>query len=230
MLHPLGYVEGQFEEQLDSHLGPQGCCVLSQEFYETNLERGFVRGYTMQILRGPPPLQAALAGIARRDIPWGNGHHAGFAAQYGHTIGMGIIVEDLPEEQNKVTLDPELKDGNGIPAPKINYTLGENSKKMLSHGLEMGKQAMTAAGSVKNMAFGPVRSAGWHLMGTARMGTDPQRSVVNALGRCHDVPNLYIVDSSVFVTSGGVNPVSTMQAVALFIADKIKKNPPALAA
>jgi choline dehydrogenase-like flavoprotein len=143
---------------------------------------------------------------------------------------MGIIVEDLPEEHNSVTVDPELKDGNGIPAPKINYTLSENSKKMLAHGLEMGKQAMTAAGSIKNMAFGPLRNTGWHLMGTTRMGTDPQRSVVDPLGRCHDVPNLYIVDSSVFVTSGGVNPVSTMQAVALFIADNIKKNLPLLAA
>jgi choline dehydrogenase-like flavoprotein len=38
------------------------------------------------------------------------------------------------------------------------------------------------------------------------------------------VPNLFIVDSSVFVTSGGVNPVSTMQAVALYIADQIKRN------
>jgi choline dehydrogenase-like flavoprotein len=226
MLHPLGYVEGQFDEQLDSHLGPHGCCLLSQEFYETNLDRGFVRGYTMQILRGPPPIETALAGITRGEIPWGKGHHASFAAQYGRTIGMGIIVEDLPEEHNSVTLDPTLKDGNGIPAPKINYTLSENSKKMLSHGLDMGKQVMTAAGSVKNMAFGPVRNTGWHLMGTTRMGTDPQRSVVDSLGRCHDVPNLYIVDSSVFVTSGGVNPVSTMQALALFIADNIKKTLP----
>ena len=56
-------------------------------------------------------------------------------------------------------------------------------------------------------------------MGTARMGTDPATSVIDAEGRCHDVPNLYIVDGSAMVTSGGVNPTSTLQAVALYIAD-----------
>jgi len=55
------------------------------------------------------------------------------------------------------------------------------------------------------------------------MGTDPSRSVVNEWGRSHDVKNLFIVDGSVFVTSGGVNPTSTIQAVALYIADQIKQ-------
>ena len=55
------------------------------------------------------------------------------------------------------------------------------------------------------------------------MGTDPARSVVNEWGRSHDVKNLFIVDGSVFVTSGGVNPTSTIQALALYIADQIKR-------
>ena len=50
MFHPIGYVQGVFDEQLDSHRGPTGCCILSKEFYETDLDRGFVRGYNMQIL------------------------------------------------------------------------------------------------------------------------------------------------------------------------------------
>lgn len=224
MLHPLGYVEGVFEEPLKSNLGPQGCCILSQEFYETDITRGFLRGYTMQLLRGPGPIETALNGVTRRYIPWGAGHHRAFASRFGHTAGIGIIIEDLPEQQNSVTLDPKLVDSNGIPAPKITYKLSENSKAMLKHGLKKGKEVMEAAGAVKNFAFGPVRHAGWHLMGTSRMGTDPKNSVVNEWGRSHDVSNLFIVDSSIFVTSGGVNPVSTMQALALYIADKIKEN------
>jgi choline dehydrogenase-like flavoprotein len=62
-----------------------------------------------------------------------------------------------------------------------------------------------------------------HLLGTARMGSDPERSVVNAWGRSHDVKNLFIVDGSVWVTSGGVNPTSTIQAVALYIANAMKQ-------
>ena len=69
-----------------------------------------------------------------------------------------------------------------------------------------------------------MRTAGWHLMGTARMGTDPGRSVVNEWGRAHDVKNLFIIDGSIFVTSAGVNPTSTIQALALYVADSIKKN------
>jgi len=56
------------------------------------------------------------------------------------------------------------------------------------------------------------------------MGTNPQNSVVNEWGRSHDVKNLFIVDGSVFVTSAAGNPTTTIQAVALYIADSIKKN------
>jgi choline dehydrogenase-like flavoprotein len=60
--------------------------------------------------------------------------------------------------------------------------------------------------------------------GAARIGHDPETSVVNSWGRCHDVPNLFVVDGSVFVTSCGVNPCSSIQALALYIGDQIKKN------
>jgi len=173
-------------------------------------------------LRGPGPVETALSGSLRREIPWGVGHHKAFAERFGRIIGMAIIVEDLPEFHNSVTLDPDLLDGNGIPAPKITYKMSENSKKMLAHGLDRGKEVMSAAGASKVFAFGPVRYTGWHLMGTTRMGTDPNNSVVNEWGRSHDVPNLFIVDSSIFVTSAGVNPVSTMQALALYVAENIK--------
>ncbi len=66
-----------------------------------------------------------------------------------------------------------------------------------------------------------MRSAGWHLLGTARMGDDPATSVVDRWGRAHDVDNLYVVDGSVFVTAGGVNPTNTIQSLALRFADRL---------
>ena len=137
---------------------------------------------------------------------------------------MVIICEDLPEEHNRVTLDPDLTDADGIAAPKITYRLSENSQRMLDHGVARGKEALVAAGATDTQAVAPLPPAGWHLMGTARMGTDPTRSVVDAHGRSHDVKNLFIIDGSIFVTSGGVNPTNTIQALALYIADHIKKN------
>ena len=225
MLHPWGAVEGTFDEPLASHFGPQGSCLLSQQFYETDKSRGFVRGYNMQITRGNPPISTAIGGISSGRIPWGENFHAQFEKYYDRSVYLGICAEDLPEEHNEVVLDENLTDSNGIPSPKINYTLSENSRRMLEHGLNSGVQAFEAAGAIEiNKAPYPLRFAGWHLLGTARMGKDPERSVVNEWGRSHDVKNLFIVDGSVFVTSGGVNPTTTIQAVALYIADSIKKN------
>jgi choline dehydrogenase-like flavoprotein len=58
-------------------------------------------------------------------------------------------------------------------------------------------------------------------MGTARMGRDHRRSVVNAWNQAHDVPNLFVVDGSSFTTSAAVNPTSTIGALALRAADGI---------
>jgi choline dehydrogenase-like flavoprotein len=224
MLHPLGYVEGLFEEDLQSHLGPQGCCIASHEFYETRPENDFVRGYSMQVLRGPAPLETAMSGVLRREIGWGESHHAGFARRFGHIASLATIIEDLPEEHNRVTLDDTLVDSDGVPAPRITYRLADNSKRMLAQAIQNGRTLMKEAGAVRTYGFGPVRETGWHLMGTTRMGEDPNRSVVDRNGQSHDVPHLYVADSSVFVTSGGVNPTATLQAIALMIADAVSKS------
>ena len=113
-------------------------------------------------------------------------------------------------------------DSDGIPAPKVTYRLGENTQKMLQHGADRATDVLKAAGAHDIIVQSPLRNAGWHLLGTARMGGDPANSVVNEWGRSHDVKNLFIVDGSLFVTSAGVNPTPTIQALALYIADEIK--------
>ena len=221
MLHPYAQVRGYFDEQMDGYRGPH-ICTWSMEFYETDPARDFVRGYSYQFSRGHGPVVAAVNGMAEGLIPWGDGHHAAFREIFDHSAGMVSICEDLPEETNTVTLDDTLRDGNGIPAPKLTYKVSENTQRMLDHSIARGKEILTAAGAKRITSRGPLPYAGWHLMGTARMGTDPRRSVVNEWGRSHDVRNLFIIDGSVFVTGGGVNPTSTIQAVALYIADQIK--------
>ena len=224
MLHPYAMVTGIFEEPLEGYKGPTGCCIMSQEFYETDRSRGFLRGYTFETLRGMGPVSTALMGMWSGRIPWGEDHHRAFGELFDRTAGMVVICEDLPESHNRVTLDPDLTDGNGIPAPKIHYRLSENSERMLEHAVARGTELLEAAGAKHTLADAPLSVAGWHLMGTARMGTDPATSVVNEWGRCHDVKNLFIVDGSLFVTAGGVNPTNTIQALTLFIADTMKRN------
>jgi choline dehydrogenase-like flavoprotein len=222
MFHPYASIMGVFEEPLDGYIGP-GKCIRSQEFYETDAARDFVRGYTFEIHRGFGPVSTALMGLQRGRIPWGGGHHQAFRGLFNRIAGMVAICEDLPEEHNRVTLDPDLTDSNGIPAPKISYTLSQNSRKMMDHAMERGSEVLHAAGARDIMTQAPISYGGWHLMGTARMGLDPARSVVNDWGRSHDVKNLFVVDGSIFVTSAGVNPTRTIQALALYIAEQMKQ-------
>ena len=224
MFHPYALVTGVFEEPLEGYKGPTGCCIMSQEFYETDPSRGFLRGYSFEILRGMGAVSTALWGMSTGRLPWGPGHHEAYQRLFDRTAGMVVICEDLPEPHNRVTLDPELVDADGIPAPKISYTLSENSRRMLDHAVARGREVLEASGAVDTEAEAPLGPAGWHLMGTARMGTDPAHSVVNEWGRCHDVRNLFIVDGSLFVTSAAVNPTQTIQSLALYVADTVKKN------
>jgi choline dehydrogenase-like flavoprotein len=94
---------------------------------------------------------------------------------------------------------------------------------MLDHAVARGTEILRAAGAYDIGTEAPLTEGGWHLMGTARMGKDPERSVVNEWGRSHDVKNLFVVDGSLFVTSAGVNPTCTIQALALYVADSIKQ-------
>jgi choline dehydrogenase-like flavoprotein len=224
MHHPAGVVFGLFDEWLGTEEGgPRGSTMLSQEFYETDLGRGFVRGYDLQVLGlGAGTLSAALGGLLGRRVAWGDNHHAEFQERFGHAVGIAVLSDDLPEEHNRVTLDSHLTDSHGIPAPKIQYTISENTTRMLAHGVERAKEVLEAAGARKLLWSHQRRNAGWHLLGTARMGDDPATSVVDRWGRAHDVPNLFIIDGSIFVTGACVNPTPTIQALALRTADYIK--------
>jgi choline dehydrogenase-like flavoprotein len=221
MVHPWPQVYGYVHEEMDGDRGPQ-TSIWSKEFYETDPRRGFVRGYTLQFARGTGPANEAIISMAQGRLPWGSDHHRVYRQLFYRNLRIGVACEDLPEEHNRVTLDPVLKDSHGIPAPRIEYRLSENTGRMMEHGIARAWEIMTAAGARHiSVARDSLNSPG-HLLGTARMGTDPERSVVNEWGRAHDVKNLFIVDGSIWVTSGGVNPTSTIQALALYIADRIK--------
>jgi choline dehydrogenase-like flavoprotein len=90
---------------------------------------------------------------------------------------------------------------------------------MIQHALDFMEQAL-AAGGAKEIWRETDDTC--HLNGTARMGSDPHTSVVNADCRSWDIPNLWICDGSVFPTVGGVNPSLTIQAIAYRTADRIE--------
>jgi choline dehydrogenase-like flavoprotein len=213
---------GFFENDLQSYRGPLGSILMSQEFYETDPKRDFARGYMLQMIRGSGPAATAIGldGVPGR-VPWGPEHHKEFALRFGKTAGIVILGEDLPDEQNEVVLDNVLTDSDNIAAPQIRYKVSRNSRKILDHGLRMAKRVLERAGAHTILENPLLANAGWHLMGTARLGEDPNRSVLNPWGQTHDVDNLFVIDGSAFVTAGAVNPTPTIQALALRTADYI---------
>ena len=216
MPHVQTMVIGRFADTTDADHGAWGGTVSSRHFYETRAENDYVRGFTMVAMRGYSPLNTALA-----TAPWGNGHHAALEHHLNHEATVWVCGDDAPEEHNRIELDHENLDAQGLPGVKTFYTLSENSQRLGADGVARATELCHAAGaeSVRTTGFDSI--LGWHLLGTARMGHDPETSVVNADNRAHDVPNLYIVDGSSFATGGAVNPTHTIQALALRAADRI---------
>ena len=212
MLHPYMSVLGLYDEDLDSWLGPWGTPLLSLQFADTDEARGFARGAQWDVM----PIGGPLMALARyRNLPyeerWGRAVHVLIEKTVGRAFDWGIGIEDLPAEENTVTLDPALTDSDGIPAPKIAYRVDDDARRNLAWQLARAKEAHEASGAVETIVT-DWSQWGWHLLGTCRMGDDPATSVVDRFGRSHDVPNLFVVDGSVFVTSGPQPPTATIAA------------------
>lgn len=223
MHHPTGMVTGKFAEAIEGFRGPFAVSILCQHFYETDVSRGFVRGYQMQLVRSDGPVGTACGGYLPR-VPWGRDHHKIFRETFGHTASLTVTTEDLPRLENRVTLSDTLTDDWGIPAPKMTYSLDRNTKDMIEHGIVSATRAFREAGAVDIVPQRLIAQAGFHLLGTACMGSDPETSVVDADCRAHSVGNLVIVDGSVFTTAAALNPTPTIQAIALRAADRLLAN------
>ncbi|MCW8889582.1 MAG: GMC family oxidoreductase [Sedimenticola sp.] len=221
MMHPLGYAEGYFVDKIDTEKGPQGAMLYSMEFYRPSEPVDFKLGFMMHALRGASPVDTVKSLYGRRKLKFGADIYQQFSENYGHTMGIAIICEDLPDIANKVELDHENLDHLGIPGVKVTYELSNNSKRMMSYGLKKARQVLVSAGAKKTSGFGPIRNTGWHLFGTMCMGSNPKESVVDPNGAVHGLNGAYVFDASVFVTSSCVNPANTIQAVSLYLSDKL---------
>jgi choline dehydrogenase-like flavoprotein len=123
--------------------------------------------------------------------------------------------EMLPNPDNRVTLHPTRKDRWGLPIVHIDCGRGDNERQMMEQVVEDATAMATAAGArvlLTNKGDGSV-GLGIHEMGTAHMGRDPAKSVLNKHGQAHDVPNLFISDGAAMASSGAQNPSLTYMAL-----------------
>ncbi|MGB8675337.1 MAG: GMC family oxidoreductase [Candidatus Acidiferrales bacterium] len=203
-------VLGRFQTPVRMYKAPPAH-AMTEEFYETDPKRGFARGFAVQTV-GPLPIAFARQMMVAKGA-WGWGMRQ-VMMDYNHWGALGLLGEILPWADNRVELSEE-KDRHGIRIAKVTFNLHDNDKKMIEYGKNKVMEIMSAAGA-EEVVQEP-RYA--HLVGGARMGSDPRTSVVDKFGRTHDVANLFVCDGSLMPTQGSANPGLTIQALAARTAD-----------
>ena len=213
--------EGLFEHPANEYKSIQ-VTRLIHDFYECDPKRGFYGGGAIDARFDFYLAGFALAGLPPDAPRWGLEFKKTFGYYFTRTISLLSHTSSLPVESNTVTLDPLVKDAWGLPAVRITYTQHPDDVATLKWIKERQREILVAMGAQKTWGD-PVDAffLSRHLMGTCRMGRDPAKSVVNSYGRAHDLPNLFIVDGSNFVTSGRQQPTATIQALAYRAADNM---------
>ncbi len=160
------------------------------------------------------------------DVPrWGQGLKEWYRYGYRRLISMYSQIPSLPLERNFVDLDPQVKDPWGQPALRLTHDWSEPDLRVAEWINGIKAEIAREMGAVKTWAapLAPPYHISTHEVGTHIMGDDPARSVVNRYCQSHEVPNLFLVGGGVFPTLGGYNPTETIQALAYWTADYIKR-------
>jgi choline dehydrogenase-like flavoprotein len=114
-----------------------------------------------------------------------------------------------------VSLDPERRDIWGIPILRINCSLSDNELALRKHMIESLRELVHAAGGRANDQVDYIAPGGFvHEMGTARLGNDPRKSVLNGYGQCWDAANVFVMDGAAWPSGACQNPTFTMMAIA----------------
>ena len=157
---------------------------------------------------------------------WGRKHKEEMRRLFGRALSVGSIGEFLPNEKTFVDLDPFRSDELGMPLARIHSHLSDMDVRRLEFMAETCRVFLEAAGATELVEeYGTWDFfSSTHVFGTCRMGMDPRESVVDGNCRSHRWKNLFVVDASVFPsTGGGESPSLTIEALALRTADLIRK-------
>jgi choline dehydrogenase-like flavoprotein len=153
---------------------------------------------------------------------WGKEHKKYQRENFHKYYRLTSPAEDLPQFENRVEVSPAVRDAWGIPVARITHSYHPKDLELFEFLRVRMQEILREAGAREFYFNNPGKGrVSVHQNGTCRMGADPKTSVVNRYGQSHDADNLFMPDSSCFVTSGGRNPVLTIQALAYFASDYI---------
>ncbi|MAJ24518.1 MAG: 2-keto-gluconate dehydrogenase [Rickettsiales bacterium] len=217
MRHLTASVYALMDKPVNMHRGTTMAGIITDES-RNDPSRGFVGGYEMETLSLGLPFMAAFL------KPGNSGYGprvAKFLENYDHMAGMWIVGEDMPQESNRVTLNTNEKDQNGMPIPNVHFDDHNNDLKMRKHAFGKGTDVYKAAGAVDVFETPPYPST--HNLGTCRMSQKPRDGVCDKNGKSHDIANLFISDGSQFTTGASENPTLTIVSLAIRQAEYIAK-------
>jgi choline dehydrogenase-like flavoprotein len=197
---------------------PNGIYVPRFRNVKEKQTNGFIRGY----------------GYQGGSTPSFNFGAPGFGKQYKEAvregtwgINIGLWGECLARKENAVAIDNNRVDAWGVPVLKINAGWSDNERKLWEDGKVQAAEMLEAAGARNVATTGRMPSVpGFciHEIGTARMGNDPKRSVLNKWCQAHEVDNLFVTDGAAWVSSGCQNPTLTMMALTVRTCEYILGN------
>jgi choline dehydrogenase-like flavoprotein len=208
------FAAGLFEHEINGYRGVHVSRVI-QDFYELDPALGIAGGGGIDTRFDFTPIGFAVDAMPPDEPRWGPEFKRALSHHYVRTMFALAHTTSLPVESNSISLDPDVKDAWGLPAIRVTFREHENDVRLYRWFMERNLELLDAAGAVKRWQF-PLDTyyPATHLLGTCRMGNDPARSVVDRYHRTHDVPNLFLVDGSSFVTGGRGQPTCTIQALA----------------
>ncbi|MBO6574114.1 MAG: GMC family oxidoreductase [Rhodothermales bacterium] len=216
---------GLFEHALNEFKGPQVTRIV-HDWYDTDPGRGFYGGGGLDARFQPgTPIWWAVGGGLPPSVPtWGAGFKDALERYYTRSMTVAVHTTSLPVASNNVTLDPTHTDQHGLPSLRITYRDHDDDLATMAFLQDRAREVLDAAGAQEVWAPEVVpQSAGAHLLGTTRMGTNPDTSVVDRYHRSHEIPNLFMVDGGSFVSSGRGQPTMTIMALAFRAAEHISE-------
>ncbi|OUU47492.1 MAG: GMC family oxidoreductase [Flavobacteriaceae bacterium TMED68] len=173
-------------------------------------KKNYTRGYGYQG-------DASRGGVSKNalELGYGSDFKRSITKPGDWSIGMQAFGEILPYHENKMYLDQDDKDSWGLPKVVFDAEIKENELNMRKDMMQQAIEMFEAAGAKEIVPYDKkyIFGNGIHEMGTARMGNDSKKSVLNKHNQIHAVKNVYVTDGSCMTSSGNANPSLTYMAL-----------------
>jgi gluconate 2-dehydrogenase alpha chain len=229
MTKMFAHVDGYFPGTIfNRHTGPAAQGLVLDDFFASefdSLKHGFIGGATLGAEQQFLPIQISREALPTGVQRWGKPYKDHLRKWQNFGV-VRIQPDTLSYHHNFIELDPHHRDrsGIGLPVLRITYDLRENEHRLadwMEAKSEEILKVMGATNTWRGDRFTGVGSS--HDFGGARMGEDPEKSVVNSELEVHDTPGLYVYSGATFPTCPGINPTLSLLALVYRAAERLVK-------